>query len=159
VEIMIKHVSHPLEPPRQRNPHVEITDNAEAVIMKCLEKRPSKRYQTMEELNRDLPRCFGSVRFRRPVRPPEEGTFESMRQPIPLTREKKRPTLPPPEGAIPQRVRTTPSTALVIGDEPPSGPSPILLTRRKSGRHDTLTAAAPLVEDDDVESAFPSEDE
>src|SRR5213078_3003586 len=69
VQIMIKQVSEPVEPPSQRNPRVEVTPEAERVVMKALAKRPDRRYQTMAELNADLHRCYGQVRFRRPLPP------------------------------------------------------------------------------------------
>ena len=38
VEIMVKHVSQLVEPPRLRNRNVEITDEAERVVLKALHK-------------------------------------------------------------------------------------------------------------------------
>jgi serine/threonine protein kinase len=140
VEIMLKHVSEPVQAPRMRNPDVEITDEAERVILKALHKRPSQRFQSMSELGRDLQQCFGRVRFRRPVAAPDGGNFESLRKPIQLTPDKvkRRPTSG--DGALPQTLRTTPSSAILVGDRTRVGSEPIPLTRRKSGPHDTLSA-------------------
>jgi serine/threonine protein kinase len=138
VDIMIKHVSSPLEPPRMRNSSVEITEMAEKVILKALEKNPIHRYQSAEELNHDLHGCYGTVRFRRPVHPPG-GDFEMLRRkPIPLTADRVKRKPSPSDGAIPQVLRTTPSGEFPIG-EIPIASEPIPLTKRKSGRHDTLS--------------------
>jgi eukaryotic-like serine/threonine-protein kinase len=145
VEIMVKHVSQPVEPPRVRNRNVEISDEAERVILKALHKRPAQRYQSMEEFGRELQQCFGRVRFRRPVQVPGVS-FESLRAPIPLTPDKVKRRPHPTDGAIPQGLRTTPSAQILIGDRPQSGSGPLLLTKRKSGRHDTL-AAVPVVDE------------
>jgi serine/threonine-protein kinase len=145
VEIMVKHVSQPVEPPRSRNGNVEITDQAEWAILKALHKRPGQRYQSMEEFGRDLQNCFGRVRFRRPVQAPG-GSFESLRSPIPLTPDKVKRRAIPTDGAVPQGLRTTPSAQILVGDRSPSGSGPLLLTKRKSGRHDTLSAV-PVVDD------------
>ena len=139
VSIMVKQVSEPVQPPSQRNPRVEITPDAERVIMKALAKKPDRRYQSMEELNAELHRCYGKVRFRRP-HPSAQPSFESMRrQPIALTPDKmKRKSgtdFPiPPEGR-----RLTPVASAAVtqpNNTPPSGP--VRLTRKKSGKHETL---------------------
>ena len=54
------------QPPRLRNPHVEITDEAERVILRALEKDPSRRQTSMNELWSDLQRCYGAMRWIRP---------------------------------------------------------------------------------------------
>jgi serine/threonine-protein kinase len=147
-EIMIKQVSEPVEPPRLRNPNVEITAEAERVMLRALEKQALRRYQTMEELNADLRRCFGVVRFRRPVVPPA-GNFEAMRRPLALTPDKvKRKSTASIEGPIPQAVRNTQSGSNPIGN----GSGPILLTKRKSGRHETLPLGAPSFDSYDDDS-------
>jgi serine/threonine protein kinase len=144
--IMIKQVSERVEPPRLRNPNVEITPEAERVILRALEKQPLRRYQSMEELNADLRRCFGVVRFKRP-HVPVGGSFEAMRRPIALTPDKiKRKGTISIEVPTGQGLRATTATVKPLGR--PTTPSqllgrptlsgPILLTRRKSGRHQTL---------------------
>jgi serine/threonine-protein kinase len=150
-EIMIKHVSEPVENPRSRNPYVEITPEAERVIMRALHKNPNRRYQSMEELHADLHRCFGKVRFRRPVHAPTaSGSFDSLRRPLQLTPDKvkRRPRVSAP---------LQPSPALPSPAERSSGSNPILLTKRKSDRHDTLTASVPLM--DTVPDSSDPEDE
>ena len=65
VDVMLKVVSEPVTPPRERAPGIEITPEAEQLIMKALAKDPLKRHQSMEELQEELQRCYGSVRYRR----------------------------------------------------------------------------------------------
>jgi serine/threonine protein kinase len=121
VDVMLKVVSEPVTPPRQRAPNAEITPEAESLIMKALAKDPLKRHQSMEELLEELQRCYGSVRYRR-----------SMEQSVPVNTP------------IPQRrsqqvsgvIVTPPSTAQLSADgtNPGLKTSPILLTRRKERR-------------------------
>ena len=65
VDVMLKVVSEPVIPPRTRAPGIEITAEAEQLIMKALAKDPRQRQQSMEELYEELQRCYGSVRYRR----------------------------------------------------------------------------------------------
>jgi serine/threonine protein kinase len=154
VQIMIKQVSEALDPPRHRNPRVEITPEAERVIMKSLEKNPHRRYQSMEELNGDLHRCYGQVRFRRPVHPAgPSSSYESLRKPIALTADKmKRKTGDLP--AVPGQLRRpTPANPPVVSERSTAQSSePVRLTRRKSGRHETLPLGVLPPPDDDDES-------
>jgi serine/threonine protein kinase len=174
VQIMVKQVSEALTPPSRRNPRVEITAEAERVIMKALEKHPQRRYQTMEELNADLHRCYGEVRFRRPVHPNAQSSFEQMRRPIALTPDKmKRRT--GTESIVPTQGRTTPvvtpsvsrpssqvppspssrptptvQTGAIKEPMPSTGSGPVRLTKRKSGKHHTLPLGVlPIPDDDD----------
>ena len=118
-EIMIKHVREPVPPPRQRCPEAEITADAERTLYRALAKRPPIVTQSMDELHRDLERCYGSIKFTRTLQSLPEGatSFASLRRPVPLTQVKRRPSQPAVEAA---------------------SPAPIPLTRRKSGRHRTL---------------------
>ena len=51
--------------PRELTPHYEITEEAEALILRCMSKDPDQRYQSMDELREDLQNCYGSVGYRR----------------------------------------------------------------------------------------------
>jgi serine/threonine-protein kinase len=149
VQIMVKQVSEPLQPPSQRNPRVEITPEAERVITKSLAKNPEHRYQTMDELNVDLHRCYGEIRFRRPIHPSAQTSFEAMRKTIALTPDKmKRRTTA--EHAITPQARPTPSSPQPVGDPAAATTTgPVRLTRRKSGRHQTLPLGVlPPIEDE-----------
>jgi serine/threonine protein kinase len=127
-EVMLKHVRDAVPSPRLRCPEAEITPAAERVLMKMLAKDPAHRQQNMAELHAELEHCYGQVRFRRSIEPLPPGTpVEALRRPIPLTNVKHRPTPVPPVA------RTTEAGVL---EEAPA--SPLLLTRRKSGKHQTL---------------------
>ena len=123
VDVMLKVVSEPVIPPRTRAPGIEITAEAEQLIMRALAKDPRQRQQSMEELYDELQRCYGSVRYRRSldVRTAAEG-------PIPLQRVKR-----PGSGPFSEPIaRVTPPEFRTEGIGLGSGP--ILLTRRKERR-------------------------
>ncbi len=129
VNIMMKHVHEAPIPPSECNPHVEITAEAERVILKALHKDPDDRQQSMEALHADLQRCYGSVHFRRADQLTPGVSAETLRRPAPpagppilLTNVKKRP------GVVPTPAR---GTAVATAPIP-------LVTRKKSDRHDTL---------------------
>jgi serine/threonine-protein kinase len=123
VDVMLKIVSEPVVPPRTRAPGIEITAEAEQLIMRALAKDPRQRQQSMEELYDELQRCYGSVRYRRSldVRAAAEG-------PIPLQRVKR-----PGSGPFSEPIaRVTPPEFRTEGIG--LGNGPILLTRRKERR-------------------------
>jgi serine/threonine protein kinase len=87
-------ISRPPQPPRQRNPNVEITEEAERVILRALEKDPTRRQASMNELWEDLQRCYGAMRWSRPelawvspsqppaaAHPAQERQIQGRRQP------------------------------------------------------------------------------
>jgi serine/threonine-protein kinase len=123
VDVMLKVVSEPVVPPRTRAPGIEITPEAEHLIMRALAKDPRQRQQTMEELNEELQRCYGSVRYRR--------SLESASAPIPLQKVKR-----PGSGPFSEPIaRVTPPGSMQVRTEgTSSGGAPILLTRRKERR-------------------------
>jgi serine/threonine-protein kinase len=128
VDVMLKVVSQPVVPPRQKAPGIEITPEAELLIMKALSKDPQKRHQTMEELFNDLQRCYGSVRYRRQLelRTPEPVPLESKRSSAQrFVDEEDAP--PPPMG------RASGMVPVVAADPnaPGQAPAPILLTKKK----------------------------
>ena len=49
-KILVAHVSTPPIPLRQRNPLVRISEETEAIVMRCIEKRPTARFASMREL-------------------------------------------------------------------------------------------------------------
>jgi serine/threonine-protein kinase len=132
VDVMLKHVRDAVPSPRLRCPEAEITPEAERLLMKMLAKDPAHRQQSMAALHAELEQCYGEVRFRRSIEHLPAGTpVEALRRPIPLTNVKHR----PPAAGAPQVTRTTEEPA-VVDEGPPA--SPLLLTRRKSGKHQTL---------------------
>jgi serine/threonine-protein kinase len=137
VDVMLKIVSQPVPPPREKAAGNEITPEAEALIMKALSKDPRQRHQSMEELFKDLQQCYGSVRYRRQLelRTP---------QPIPLQKVKKpSSTWPGGAQAHEEPVKTPSPMPMTAPDRPGSVPSmpaatdgsnapaPILLTKKK----------------------------
>jgi serine/threonine-protein kinase len=144
VDVMLKVVSEPVIPPRTRAPGIEITAEAEQLIMRALAKDPRQRQQSMEELYDELQRCYGSVRYRRSldVRSAAEG-------PIPLQRVKR-----PGSGPFSEPIaRVTPPEFRTEGIG--LGNGPILLTRRKE-RRKTLPMDLPTgVADAAAQSAAP----
>lgn len=56
--------------PREIAPQYEITQEVEDLILRCMQKDPIDRYQSMDELREDLQQSYGSVEFKR-HKPPE----------------------------------------------------------------------------------------
>jgi len=78
-----KQIGEAPQPPTQRNPFVEITPEAEHVIMRCLEKDPARRPANMDELWRELQRCYGVMQWCRPIATPPEGiVLKNLRAPL-----------------------------------------------------------------------------
>jgi serine/threonine-protein kinase len=132
VDVMLKVVSEPVIPPRTRAPGIEITVEAEQLIMKALSKDPRQRQQSMEELYEELQRCYGSVRYRRSL-----DVRSAAESPIPLQRVKR-----PGSGPFSEPIaRVTPPEFRT--DSFGISGSPILLTRRKE-RRKTLPMELPV---------------
>ncbi len=141
VDVMLKLVSESVVPPRKRAPGIEITDEAEALIMKALSKDPRRRHQSMEELIRELQRSYGSVRYRRSLQTPREDKEITRPGPIPLQQKAKRGVNPIATGSTPPgTIALRPPgaspwakpTPVPMGGQP--GAQPILLTKRKERR-------------------------
>src|SRR5262249_22197434 len=100
VDVMLKVVSMPVVPPRERAPGREITPEAERLIMKALAKDPRLRHQSMEEMFYELQQCYGSVRYRRSLETHEAADMYDVPHvqtsgPIPLQRVKPGMATPP----------------------------------------------------------------
>ena len=138
VDVMLRLVSEAVVPPRKRAPKIEITDEAERLIMKALSKDPRRRQQSMEELARELQRCYGSVRYRRSLQAPPQDKEITRPGPIPLQKVKRPITDPVAAGS-------TPPGTIALRPSPPSGPAPggqpILLTKRKEKTRETPESA------------------
>ena len=151
-EVMLKHVREQVPPPHSRCPEAEITPDAERALLKMLAKDPAHRQQTMLDLHEELEHCYGSVRFRRSVVQLPPGTkVETLRRPIPLTNIKARPA-ERPTGITSGEVTVPPAPVPpppAPAPEPPA--SPLLLTRRKSGRHRTLPFGIAIASNKDPE--------
>jgi serine/threonine-protein kinase len=64
-EVLAMQISKPPPSPRTTNPNVEITEQAEAVILRAMSKDPGKRHQSMDEFRDALQGCYGTIAFRR----------------------------------------------------------------------------------------------
>jgi len=144
VDVMLKLVSEAVIPPRKRAPSIEITDEAEALIMKALSKDPRRRHQSMEELVRELQRSYGSVRYRRSLQTPQSDKEITRPGPIPLQQKAKRPNPIAPGSTPPGTIALRPPGAFSWGNktqtpippglQQPGAAQPILLTKRKERR-------------------------
>ncbi len=113
----------PPQPPRVRNPNVEITEEAERVILRALEKDPGRRQSGMDELWSDLQRCYGATRWSRPDLAATEG-FESLREPAQA-----------PSSSVRRQSQAVPEVPVpAIATQTAIASHPLLLTRRKSDR-------------------------
>jgi serine/threonine protein kinase len=129
VDVMLKVVSQAVVPPRKKAPDIEITPEAEALIMKALSKDPLQRHQTMEELFNDLQQCYGSVRYRRQLelRSPPPIQLQKIKRASgsrPIEGDSEAGPVTPPGAFSAQPTGTTAAA-------PPAPPAPILLTKRK----------------------------
>ena len=60
-EFVVKHMNHDPIPPRELADAPSIPAALEAVILRCLEKDPARRYQSVAELREDLARATATV--------------------------------------------------------------------------------------------------
>jgi len=63
--VLSMHIHSNPPSPREFAPHREITEMAEAVILKAMQKDAKQRYQDMVEFRRDLANAYGSISYRR----------------------------------------------------------------------------------------------
>jgi serine/threonine protein kinase len=64
-EVLSMHIHTQPPSPREFAPHREITEMAEAVILRAMQKNADRRYQNMSEFRRDLAQAYGSITYRR----------------------------------------------------------------------------------------------
>ncbi|MEO8705035.1 MAG: serine/threonine-protein kinase, partial [Kofleriaceae bacterium] len=64
-EVLSMHIHQQPPSPREFAPHREITEMAEAVILRAMQKDAGRRYQNMTEFRRDLSNAYGSISYRR----------------------------------------------------------------------------------------------
>jgi serine/threonine protein kinase len=135
VDVMLKIVSQPVIPPREKAPDAEITPDAERLIMKSLSKDPRQRHQTMEELFKDLQQCYGSVRYRRQLElrsPPPPIQLQRVIRPSTTWPQDGEPSEAPPEPGRAAPGADDPARPGSVPSMPAAGsPGPILLTKRK----------------------------
>ena len=81
-EVLSMHIHTNPPSPREFAPHREITEMAEGVILRAMQKDPGKRYQNMTEFRRDLSNAYGSISYRRhPAAPGLQPRGEEARAP------------------------------------------------------------------------------
>ena len=54
IGVLTKHISEELVPPSQRVPGGAITPAVDAIVLRCMAKEPDERYQSAQQLKRDL---------------------------------------------------------------------------------------------------------
>ncbi|MBZ0187295.1 MAG: serine/threonine-protein kinase, partial [Candidatus Obscuribacterales bacterium] len=54
VQIILHHVNEPSPRPRDKHPSLEIHEDLEYIVLRCLEKNPEDRYQNADSLKQDL---------------------------------------------------------------------------------------------------------
>jgi hypothetical protein len=64
-DVLNMHINQPPPSPREFAPHREITEAAEKVILRAMQKDANKRYQTMADFRRDVENSYGTVSYRR----------------------------------------------------------------------------------------------
>jgi serine/threonine-protein kinase len=64
-DVLKMQIERPAPSPRKANPNVEITDAAEALILRAMSKHPADRHQSMDEFRDELQYCYGSIAFKR----------------------------------------------------------------------------------------------
>ncbi len=69
-EVLSMHIHTNPPSPREFAPHREITEMAEAVILRAMQKNADRRYQNMSEFRRDLAQAYGSITYRRSAQAP-----------------------------------------------------------------------------------------
>jgi serine/threonine-protein kinase len=64
-DVLQMHIHSPPPSPREFAPHREITEGAERVVLRAMQKDANKRYQNMAELREDIAHAYGTVTYRR----------------------------------------------------------------------------------------------
>ena len=71
-DVLQMHIHQPPPSPREFAPHREITEGAERVVLRAMQKDAAKRYQNMAELREDIAHAYGTVTYRRLASAPGE---------------------------------------------------------------------------------------
>jgi eukaryotic-like serine/threonine-protein kinase len=131
VEVIFKHINEPVPPLRSVRADTDVPAEFEAVLMKCLEKQPSHRFQSMEEVLEALRRVAlaagNSGLFMNGV--PAPGGLANTPPPMP-TSSITPASLPPPVAG--------PETTLALDisvDHSPESPQPAIWYRNRNYVH------------------------
>jgi serine/threonine protein kinase len=121
-EVLIGHLQ--LMPPEPRSLRPEISEEYQAIIMKCLAKSQDDRYQTMRELHDAVGACMDAEGITRelPIADPKE--VELAQGPKSLTAPKtqaraSKPTVARPRTAPGQQTRAAPAATQMLQPAPP----------------------------------------
>jgi serine/threonine-protein kinase len=69
-EVLAMQINATPPSPRDRAPHLEITEATENLVLRAMAKSPDERYQSMDELREELQHCYGTISFKRNARLP-----------------------------------------------------------------------------------------
>jgi serine/threonine-protein kinase len=126
VEVIFKHINEPVPPLRSVRPDSDVPPEFEAVLMKCLEKQPSLRFQSMEELLEALRRvalAAGNSGIFINGAPAPTGLANT---PPPIATS----SIPPPASLPPPIAGAENTLALDISVDPLPAPSPPVIWYR-----------------------------
>ncbi|MCC6620144.1 MAG: protein kinase [Deltaproteobacteria bacterium] len=101
IDYLMKHVHEPVAPPHEAFAELDLQPRVEAVVMRCLEKEPGDRYQSVAEMQRDVRlalRDFSEAARGFPSQPPPAESE------APRTRAKTQP--PPKSPTVAPRTQT-----------------------------------------------------
>lgn len=96
ISVALKHLQEPFEQPRQVNPH--IPQSVENIILRAMRKNPQERYQSANEMFKDLETCMQPQRLNEPARHYEsdEEDEEDKTKVVPAIRPDMRNTIEAP---------------------------------------------------------------
>ena len=113
MDYLLKHISEPVRPPRQAFDGLVMLPRTEALIMRCLEKSPGQRFQSVHELQREIRHCLrdrpDAVRHS-PT--PKEGVPAGVRQADNATMDFDQ--LPSPPAAVNRKRRRSPVVFIAV---------------------------------------------
>ena len=76
-DVLKMHIYDDPPSPQKVAPNLEVTHAATQLIHKAMAKEPGDRHQTMDEFRTELKGCFGSISYRRGLKPPLDATGET----------------------------------------------------------------------------------
>jgi serine/threonine protein kinase len=126
-EVLAMHIHSPPPSPREFAPHREITEQAEGLIIRAMQKDPNKRYQDMKEFRRELEGAYGSITYRRkgaPIKGLEPRGQEARQSKKRLTEELDEWITSDPSGMSPEQARMVALVETAEKAFTPTGMSP-----------------------------------
>ena len=64
-EVLAMQINKQPPSPREVAPHLEITEGAEHLVLKAMQKDPTRRHQNMDDFRAELQHCYGSIAYKR----------------------------------------------------------------------------------------------